>query len=407
MTAHEQLLERMLGKLDEITSRLDAMEDTMERNSRAIDEMNAGVVRRAIKFGTEDVGAACGVISVGHNELIGEQGIRRSEESAEKRCARKARQALGARIFTTYCLAFAALMAASFAEVLPVYDWELMKFDVAERVSVWLGQNMHLPFLFSLAYVLVVFGIQWAMKGRKEFDLRNPLALWSLILAVFSLAGSVRTVPVLFKLIYTKGWMHVVCGDTRADWVIDNPAGVWTMFFIFSKVPELIDTLFIVLRKRKLITLHWYHHITVMTFCWHSWATFCLNGLVYSSMNLTVHAFMYFFYTLTALGYRPTVFAMYITLIQIMQMVVGTAVTVYVNYHIRFVEYQPLKLSLGTSWDALDPVANSDPTCKVHTLNALAGLLMYGSYLWLFCVFFYTSYISPPKKKAIEKPKRA
>jgi elongation of very long chain fatty acids protein 6 len=34
-----------------------------------------------------------------------------------------------------------------------------------------------------------------------------------------------------------------------------------------------VDTLFIVLRKKPLIFLHWYHHITVLLFCWHAFAT--------------------------------------------------------------------------------------------------------------------------------------
>ena len=39
-----------------------------------------------------------------------------------------------------------------------------------------------------------------------------------------------------------------------------------------SKLPELGDTLFIVLRKQQLIFLHWYHHITVFIYVWYSYA---------------------------------------------------------------------------------------------------------------------------------------
>jgi hypothetical protein len=39
--------------------------------------------------------------------------------------------------------------------------------------------------------------------------------------------------------------------------------------FCISKVPELIDTLFIVLRKQKLIFLHWFHHATVLIYSWY------------------------------------------------------------------------------------------------------------------------------------------
>ena len=37
----------------------------------------------------------------------------------------------------------------------------------------------------------------------------------------------------------------------------DRVAGYWTFMFVMSKVPELGDTIFIVLRKQPLIFLHW------------------------------------------------------------------------------------------------------------------------------------------------------
>jgi len=241
---------------------------------------------------------------------------------------------------------------------------------------------MWMPFLFSLIYVVTIFTVRAKMEDRERFDLRKPLALWSMSLALFSLFGSIRTVPVVIEIIREKGIFHLVCGDTRNDWVVDNPAGVWTMFFIFSKVPELVDTIFIVFRKSPLITLHWYHHITVMLFCWHSWATFCLNGVIYSAMNLSVHAVMYAFYALAALSMRPSQYAKSITIIQILQMIGGTAVTFYVNYHMNFVEFQEMNWTLNTSWNALLPEENTDPFCKVHPLNAVLGACMYSSYLY-------------------------
>ena len=97
------------------------------------------------------------------------------------------------------------------------------------------------------------------------------------------------------------------------------------MLFIFSKIPELFDTAFIVLGKKKLIFLHWYHHVTVLLYCWHSYGTRNAAGLWFIAMNYTVHAIMYFYYFLTGLGYRPK-WAFFVTIIQISQMFVGVMV---------------------------------------------------------------------------------
>jgi len=59
--------------------------------------------------------------------------------------------------------------------------------------------------------------------------------------------------------------------------------------FCISKVPELIDTLFIVLRKQKLIFLHWFHHATVLIYAWYSYHDWTASGRWFVFMNYTVH----------------------------------------------------------------------------------------------------------------------
>ncbi|DAZ94473.1 TPA: hypothetical protein N0F65_003509, partial [Lagenidium giganteum] len=216
-------------------------------------------------------------------------------------------------------------------------------------------------------YIVLCFGGKWLMKDRKPFDLRIPLAAWNLALAIFSFIGSVRTVPSLLNTIYRHGIYHSVCAPPSQHYG-HGPAGFWVMLFIFSKLPELVDTAFIVLRKKPLIFLHWYHHITVLLFCWHAYGTLSASGIYFVAMNYSVHAVMYFYYFLTAVGYRPR-WAQFVTIIQLSQMVVGVAVCALNVYYMRV-----------------------DMPCNVDRENLKWGIIMYSSYFALFLKFFIERY---------------
>lgn len=118
-----------------------------------------------------------------------------------------------------------------------------------------------------MLYVIAIFGGQAIMKKYERFDLKFPLAYWNLSLSIFSFMGMVRVVPHFFYLMYTKGFHEVACGAPEPLYG-DGAAGFWVQAFIISKLFELIDTAFIVLRKRPLLFLHWYHHVTVLLFTW-------------------------------------------------------------------------------------------------------------------------------------------
>jgi len=102
--------------------------------------------------------------------------------------------------------------------------------------------------------------------------------------------------------------------------------GLWVMLFVASKVPELLDTAFVVLRKRELLFLHWFHHVTVLLFCWHSYSVRASAGLFFAAMNFTVHAVMYGYYALQVGGCRPR-WGAAVTALQITQMFAGMAIS--------------------------------------------------------------------------------
>ena len=141
---------------------------------------------------------------------------------------------------------------------------------------------------------------------------------------------------------------------------------------------ELFDTFFIVIHKKPLIFLHWYHHITVLLYCWHSYVTTSPPGIFFVVMNYSVHASMYFYYALMAMRIRPKWFnPMLITAFQISQMIVGIAVTLVAFYYYMN-----------------DP----DGNCKIERENNTAAFVMYGSYLFLFGQFFVGRYFASAKK---------
>lgn len=102
------------------------------------------------------------------------------------------------------------------------------------------------------------------------------------------------------------------------------------------------------LRKRPLIFLHWYHHVTVLVYTWHAYKDHTASGRWFMWMNYTVplqypltyntylfkvHAFMYSYYALRAARIRvPKFAAMLVTLLQILQMVLGIVIGVAIYF---------------------------------------------------------------------------
>lgn len=238
-----------------------------------------------------------------------------------------------------------------------------------------------IPLVLVTAYLLFCYFGSKIMAEAKPFNLQIPLAMWNAFLCVFSFIGMCRTVPFLFGLILSSPYQDTICANPRTTWGV-GPTGFWVMLFIFSKVPELVDTVFIVIRKKPLIFLHWYHHVTVLLFCWNAYATVAGSGLYFVAMNYSVHALMYGYYCLQSLGICPKSFpAVLITVAQIAQMLVGTAVCC-------------------SAWYYTLKGGESGAACHNDMSNLLAGGAMYGSYLYLFVDFALRRYAGGKKKAA-------
>jgi len=154
-------------------------------------------------------------------------------------------------------------------------------------------------------------------------------------------------------------------------------SGFWTWMFVLSKLPELGDTIFVVLRKQPLIFLHWYHHMTVLLYSWFSYSEYTASARWYVVMNYCVHSIMYSYYALKAMRYRPPkMISMVITAMQLAQMVIGCA--------INMSAYQILE--------------SGQVDCHITRMNIRFSFAMYFSYFVLFAHFFHKSYLANGKK---------
>lgn len=203
--------------------------------------------------------------------------------------------------------------------------------------------------------------------------------MWNVGLAVFSIIGTASVVPRILHSFFSYGVDHTVC---FSDAPTIPRIAIWCYIFGLSKLIELGDTAFIVLRKSPLPFLHWYHHITVLIYTMYSISDPNAVGAIFSGMNYFVHSLMYSYYALRAFRvYVPRWAAQSITLLQLSQMFVGVFVTVRAFYNDK---------------------SGSVPGCSVRDDNFAMATAMYFSYALLFLHFFYKKYCLP---KTVSKAK--
>lgn len=236
----------------------------------------------------------------------------------------------------------------------------------------WMIDNWTWGFLYCMIYVILIFSVQHWMKSRPKFQLSTPLIIWNWSLALFSIMGSIRMLPEFHNSITQYGIYHSVCVPRYI--VMDKVSGFWTFMFALSKLPELGDSIFIVLRKRPLIFLHYYHHTTVLLYTWFTYTEYIATARWFIVMNYCVHSVMYSYFALRSMNVHvPRFMAQCITFMQIVQMFLGLTVNLLALYFIKI----------------------ENRICQTTLLNIKLSTALYSSYIYLFTKFFFQAYYSP------------
>jgi hypothetical protein len=59
----------------------------------------------------------------------------------------------------------------------------------------WLKNNLNNLFMIPIVYIVLVLAGRHYMKDKPKYELRLPLIVWNIILALFSILGTTRFLP--------------------------------------------------------------------------------------------------------------------------------------------------------------------------------------------------------------------
>jgi fatty acid elongase 3 len=236
---------------------------------------------------------------------------------------------------------------------------------------------VHYPLCTVFFYCLAIPFLQKVMKNRAPFSLKWPLVIHNFFLSVLSglLAILLFTKVVNTYLIDSIPLMQVYCGYT-----FHEQKGLLTLLYYWNyllKYYELIDTLFLVFKKKPIGFLHAYHHPATLVLTWTQLVDFSGMQWVVIQLNLFVHMVMYFYYALAAMHIQLP-FKQIVTALQISQFIIDLSLCYY----------------------AFPKIVLVSDECAGTLRASLVGCFILTSYLFLFIDFYNETYNSENKDKA-------
>ncbi|KDQ17894.1 hypothetical protein BOTBODRAFT_29199 [Botryobasidium botryosum FD-172 SS1] len=235
-----------------------------------------------------------------------------------------------------------------------------------------------------IGYVALVFSIREVMRDRPPIKLNSLFRAHNAVLT----AGS----AFLLALVAGEGlsivWNHGIFYGLCAFDALTPKMEFYYIINYYFKYFELIDTVFLALRKKPLTFLHVFHHSATAFLCW-----VCLEGRVSGiwiaiMLNLAVHVVMYYYYYAAASGQKIW-WKRYLTQMQISQFVVDVGFTYYAIAYMILVRFPALEPIVAALYPALP---NGQKTCAGSNRAAAFGSGIASSYLFLFLDFYIRTY---------------
>lgn len=247
--------------------------------------------------------------------------------------------------------------------------------------------------IFVAIYYTIIFGGRELMRNREPFKLKFLFLIHNFYLTAISAILLALFVEELLPTVVRKGVFHAIC----------EHEGGWTQHLVvlyylnyLTKYLELLDTVFLFLKKKPLTFLHCYHHGATAVLCYTQLIGNTAVSWVPITLNLTVHVVMYWYYFQSARGVRIW-WKEWVTRLQIIQFIID----------LGFVYFASYNYFVSTYFSRLPHSGN----CAGEEFAAFAGIIILSSYLILFISFYLATYKkdgkAPSTRKTLRRMSRA